>query len=281
MPTLYELLEALPEDDADGVRAAFRKAAKANHPDSNPDDPDAPQRFRRIVRAHAILSDDRQRATYDACLAKVQRQRAVNSKPRMFTGFRGLLPHAISAVVIAFVSIGAFVLIENVSRTRIASTQVRGISVPPAALAAAMPTEPSGTVGRASEHNKPDDIPVTNEPEVPDAVKVAAAPVVVAAAGDTGAIPATSDVGVKDAGYYRERGGLAYRSGDLPLALVDFDMAINLDPNFSDAYIDRAIVFRRLGDLKRAFADVARPSASTIRSCNKQRRYPVTIELAR
>jgi len=30
----------------------------------------------------------------------------------------------------------------------------------------------------------------------------------------------------------------------LPLALIDFDLAIKLDPNFSDAYIDRAIVFR-------------------------------------
>ena len=81
-------------------------------------------------------------------------------------------------------------------------------------------------------------------------------PAVVAAAGDAGAVPATSDVGVKDARYYRERGGLAYRSGDLSLALIDFDLAINLDPTFADAYIDRAIVFRRMGDLKHAFADV-------------------------
>jgi Flp pilus assembly protein TadD len=62
---------------------------------------------------------------------------------------------------------------------------------------------------------------------------------------------------VKDAIYYRQQGGVAYRSGDLSLALVDFDLAINLAPNFSDAYIDRAIVFRRMGDLKHAFADIA------------------------
>ena len=43
----------------------------------------------------------------------------------------------------------------------------------------------------------------------------------------------------------------------MPLALIDFDLAIKLDPNVSDAYIDRAIIFRRMGDLKRAFADVA------------------------
>jgi Flp pilus assembly protein TadD len=50
---------------------------------------------------------------------------------------------------------------------------------------------------------------------------------------------------------------LAYRSGDLYLALVDFDLAIDLNPSFSDAYIDRGIVFHRMGDLKRAFADIA------------------------
>src|SRR6187549_3180529 len=56
MKTLYDLLEALPDDDAEGLRAAFRKAAKANHPDFNPSDPEASERFRRIVRANAILS---------------------------------------------------------------------------------------------------------------------------------------------------------------------------------------------------------------------------------
>ena len=257
MPTLYELLEALPEDDADGLRRAFRKAAKANHPDNNPDDPDAPQRFRRIVRAHAILQDEAQRATYDASLAKVQRQRAPNSK-RKISALRSLLPHAISGVVIAFVSIGAFLLIENLSRTRIAPAQVQRISVPASALAAAMPTQPSEptTVGRAGERDRPDDVTVADEPRRPDAAKGIVAPVVVASADKTVAAPAVSDA-VKNARYYRERGGLAYRSGDLPLALIDFDLAIYLDPNFADAYVDRAIVFRRMGDQKRALADVA------------------------
>jgi Flp pilus assembly protein TadD len=120
-----------------------------------------------------------------------------------------------------------------------------------------MQIQPFDTIGRAGEHNKLDNIWVSNKPEAPDAVKEMAAPIAVAATDNTSAIPATSDVGVNDARYYRQRGGLAYRSGDLALALVDFDLAINLDPNFSDAYIDRAIVFHRMGDLKRAFADVA------------------------
>jgi tetratricopeptide (TPR) repeat protein len=256
VPTLYELLEALPEDDADGLRAAFRKAVKAHHPDNNPGDPDAAHRFRRIVRAHAILSDDQQRATYDACLVKAQQQRAQNSKRYIFSELRSLAPDVVSSVVIAFMSVGAFLLVEKVSTMRIAPAQVQGISVPASALAAAMPTQSSDTIGRAAERSKLDQVPVANEPAAVDTAKEIAAPVAVATADKTGVISTASDVIVKDAGYYRNRGDLAYRSGDLPLALVDFDLAINLDPN-SEAYINRAIVFRRMGDMKRALADVA------------------------
>ena len=41
------------------------------------------------------------------------------------------------------------------------------------------------------------------------------------------------------------------------MALIDFDLAINLDPNSAEGFADRAIVFRRMGDMKRALADVA------------------------
>lgn len=254
MPTLYELLEALPEDDADGLRTAFRKAAKAHHPDNNPDDPDAAQRFRRVVRAHAILSDDEQRATYDACLVKAQQQRARSSTRNIFSGLRRLAPDVVSSIVIALMSIGAFLLVEKASTMRVTSAR---ISVPVSALAAAMPAQPSGTVGRAAEHHELDHVPVANAPAAPEAVKEISAPVAAATVDNTGAISAISDVVVKDARYYRDRGGLAYRSGDLPMALTDFDLAINLDPNSAEAYADRAIVFRRMGNLKRALADVA------------------------
>jgi len=65
MGTLYDLLGALPSDDAEGLRTAFRKAAKSTHPDINPDNPDAALRFRELVRAYDILTDTEQRATYD------------------------------------------------------------------------------------------------------------------------------------------------------------------------------------------------------------------------
>jgi curved DNA-binding protein CbpA len=40
MYTLYDLLGARPQDDAKTLKKAFRKAAKATHPDVNPGDPD-------------------------------------------------------------------------------------------------------------------------------------------------------------------------------------------------------------------------------------------------
>src|SRR6202166_2858221 len=68
MKTLYDLLEALPCDDAESLRAAFRRAVKGAHPDLRPGDPDAALKFREIVRANEILGDPEQRAAYDDLL---------------------------------------------------------------------------------------------------------------------------------------------------------------------------------------------------------------------
>jgi curved DNA-binding protein CbpA len=254
--TLYELLGALADDDADGLRRAFRKAAKASHPDNNPGDPDAAQRFRRIVRAHAILSDEQQRAAYDECLIRAQQQ-AWDKKRNIRSEFRRLAPDAVLATVIALISIGTFLLVEKVSTMRLAPARVQAISTQASALAAAMPAQPSATVGRAAERERLDRVPVMNASATAAAAKEMPAPVATATADKADVSAPASDVVVKDARYYRDRGDLAYRSGDLPLALVDFDLAINLDPSSAEAYINRAIVFRRMGDMKHALADVA------------------------
>jgi curved DNA-binding protein CbpA len=256
--TLYDLLGALPDDDADDLRAAFRNAVKANHPDNNPDDPDAPQRFRRIVRANAILSDERQRAEYDSLLAKARQQESSNSRRKIFSEVRYQVPNPISTMVIASVSIGAFLLIERVLTDTIVPAQVQDIAAQASDAPPAMPaTTPSQTVGFAAGHTAPDKASVPSETDIPDVGKEIAAPLAGAATDAAGAVPAVSEPEVKDAGYYRQRGSVAYRSGDLSLALIDFDLAINLDPNSSDAYIDRAIVLHRMGDMKRALADIA------------------------
>jgi curved DNA-binding protein CbpA len=252
MKTLYDLLGALPDDDAERIRAAFRKAAKASHPDNNPGDVDAPHRFRRIVRAHDILGDERQRATYDWLLAVANHQHGLSKRSLFSREVRNLLPNAIAGAAISLVSIGAFLLFGHMSSVAIAPARVQQISERATSLTAAMPAQPSDTVGRSGRRNEPEQIVVSSKPE---ALEETPAPA--ASADNTGTVPAIPDVAVKDASYYRRQGALAYHSGDLSLALIDFDLAINLDPNLSDAYIDRAVVFHRMGDLKRAFADIA------------------------
>ena len=258
MQTLYELLGALPEDDADGLRAAFRKAVKASHPDNHPDDPDAPQRLRRIVRANTILSDEHQRATYDVLLAEARQERALDPEPRLFSETRYRFPGVVSSMVIASVSIGAFLLLEYVLANSVVAVQMQDLRAQASALTAPAPAPApsSDTVGLADEHKR-DRTSASNQPDAVAAAKEAVAPVALATA-DASVIPAAPEPVVKDATYYRERGSLAYRSGDLALALIDFDLAINLEPDVPDTYIDRAIVFRRMGNMTRALADIAK-----------------------
>ncbi len=47
------------------IRAAFRKLAAANHPDRNPDDPKAEERFKEINEAYTVLNDEEKRRFYD------------------------------------------------------------------------------------------------------------------------------------------------------------------------------------------------------------------------
>jgi tetratricopeptide (TPR) repeat protein len=73
MTSLYDLLGARESDDADALKKAFRKAVKEHHPDLHPGDPDAPERFRQLIAANALLRDAKQRATYDKVL-QLERQ---------------------------------------------------------------------------------------------------------------------------------------------------------------------------------------------------------------
>ena len=102
MTTLYDLLGALPDDDADGLRTAFRKAAKASHPDVNPGNPEAAERFRRIVRANAILSDEQQREAYDRMLVVARRQQSQEPKRSNVSGtIRRLAADVIASAAVA------------------------------------------------------------------------------------------------------------------------------------------------------------------------------------
>lgn len=62
---LYAELGVAKGAGADEIRKAYRKLARQYHPDVNPNDPKAEERFKEISFAYDVLSDDEKRRRYD------------------------------------------------------------------------------------------------------------------------------------------------------------------------------------------------------------------------
>ena len=61
----YETLGVSRDASAADIKSAFRKSAMKYHPDRNPDNPEAEQKFKTLGEAYEILSDEQKRAAYD------------------------------------------------------------------------------------------------------------------------------------------------------------------------------------------------------------------------
>src|SRR5712664_4662173 len=61
----YDVLGVKKSASVDEIRKAFRKLARKHHPDVNPGDKSAEEKFKAISEANEVLSDPKKRKIYD------------------------------------------------------------------------------------------------------------------------------------------------------------------------------------------------------------------------
>ena len=61
----YEVLGVQKGASADDIKKSYRKLAMKYHPDRNPDNKEAEEKFKEAAEAYEVLSDDDKRARYD------------------------------------------------------------------------------------------------------------------------------------------------------------------------------------------------------------------------
>ena len=325
MYTFYELLGVRPDDDVDAIKAAYRSAVKANHPDLFPGDPEAARRLRQIILAHSVLTDASRRATYDQMLGFDFRRLGKTSKRAILAQtVRKIVSDAIAVAVVAIVLLGGYALVRHIpqaaatlepvvnliqnlparpstaanasppaARTEQPSAaqaeQPAAAAVePPAAAKVELPApvnadQPAVASGEQPRPVKPEPpaaataeqpAVATTDPQNPDVTgSLSAGSSAAKAVEQTMDLknPAPSAASskaldppapprnpvVRDARFFRQKGIALYRDGELAMAVAALGTALRLDPAYRDAYIDRAIVFYRMGKVRRAFADLA------------------------
>lgn len=64
-PDPYSILGVSRSSSPDEIKSAYRKLARQYHPDVNPDNPEAEEKFKEISTAYAILADPEKKAQFD------------------------------------------------------------------------------------------------------------------------------------------------------------------------------------------------------------------------
>jgi len=89
----YKLLDVDKSASQKEIKSAFRKLAAKHHPDKNPNNPAAEEKFKEINEAYTVLQDEEKRKFYD------QYGTAGGQPPFVAGGFGGHVnPEALAGV---------------------------------------------------------------------------------------------------------------------------------------------------------------------------------------
>ena len=86
----YEVLGVERGANDQAIKGAYRKMALKYHPDRNPNNPDAEERFKEAAEAYSVLSDDQKRSAYDRFGHQGLQGSATGFDPSAFTGFEDI-----------------------------------------------------------------------------------------------------------------------------------------------------------------------------------------------
>jgi hypothetical protein len=247
MDTLYDLLGALPQDDAEGLRSAFRKAVKGAHPDLRPGDPDAAIRFRQIVRANDILLDKDQRAVYDHLLVLAQQEKDPASAHPIAARIHRIASGVLAFASVSVVTVGGYLLFVHMSVALVAPT---------GSLAAShtvttpydLTTRLTASIAAVSPNDAPDPAAVsafiaartenTGTPSVVNAMAMAPAE------AESGS-PSVADHPADHATVSHVNDILAITNGEAGATAVEADQVTQLETKFTAPYVDRGLLFFR------------------------------------
>src|SRR5687767_15392335 len=86
----YEVLSDSRDASVDEIKRAYRRLALQYHPDKNPGDPSAEEKFKEAAEAYSVLSDPDKRARYDR-LGHAGTQGFSGFDPDIFSDFSDIL----------------------------------------------------------------------------------------------------------------------------------------------------------------------------------------------